>query len=78
MNIFLNLLFSKGMPRDLQNVWIWFFFQLKNSENMTTNLLDYPSWKQDINWKYIRHSEAAQDVFWESYVPSIYVLEKHF
>ena len=29
---------------------------------------------QDLNWTYIRHSEDVQDVFWTSYVRSIYVL----
>ena len=29
---------------------------------------------QDVNWTYIRRSEDVQDVFWTSYVRSIYVL----
>ena len=29
---------------------------------------------QDVNWTYIRRSENVQDVFWTSYVRSIYVL----
>ena len=28
---------------------------------------------QDVNWTYIRRSEGVQDVFWTSYVRSIYV-----
>ena len=31
-------------------------------------------WTQDVNWTYIRRSEDVQDVFWTSYVLSIYVL----
>ena len=30
-------------------------------------------WTQDVNWTYIRCSEDVQDVFWTSYVRSIYV-----
>ena len=30
-------------------------------------------WTQDVNWTYIRRSEDVQDVFWTSYVRSIYV-----
>ena len=33
-----------------------------------------PQWRQGVNWAYIRRSEDAQDVFWTSYVRSIYVL----
>ena len=29
---------------------------------------------QDVNWTYIRRSEDIQNVFWTSYVHSIYVL----
>ena len=29
---------------------------------------------QDVNWTYIRRSEDVLDVFWTSYVRSIYVL----
>ena len=29
---------------------------------------------QDVNWMYIRRLEDVQDVFWTSYVSSIYVL----
>ena len=29
---------------------------------------------QDINWTYIRRSEIVLDVFWTSYVRSIYIL----
>ena len=31
-------------------------------------------WAQDVNWTYIRRSEDAMDIFWTSYVRSIYVL----
>ena len=31
-------------------------------------------WTLDVNWTCIRRSEDFQDVFWTSYVPSIYVL----
>ena len=31
-------------------------------------------WTQDVNWTYIRRLEDIQDVFWTSYVRSIYVL----
>ena len=31
-------------------------------------------WTQDVNRTYIRRSEDVQDVFWTSYVRSIYVL----
>ena len=29
---------------------------------------------QDVNWTYIRRSEDIQDVFWTSYMRSVYVL----
>ena len=33
------------------------------------------SWSQDVNWMYVRRSEEdIQDVFWTSYLLSIYVL----
>ena len=31
-------------------------------------------WTQDVNWTYIRRSADVQDVFWKSYVRSIYIL----
>ena len=31
-------------------------------------------WTQNVNWTYLRRSEDVQDVFWTSYVRSIYVL----
>ena len=31
-------------------------------------------WTQGVNWTYIRPSEDVQDVFWSSYIRSIYVL----
>ena len=31
-------------------------------------------WTQDLNWTYISRSENVLDVFWTSYVSSIYVL----
>ena len=31
-------------------------------------------WTQDANWTYVRRSEDVLDVFWKSYVRSIYVL----
>ena len=34
----------------------------------------FASQTQDVNWTYIRPSEDAQDVFWTSYLRSIYVL----
>ena len=33
-----------------------------------------PTHTQDVNWTYIRRSEDVLDVFWTSYVRSIYVL----
>ena len=38
------------------------------------NLCVPTSWTQDTNWTYIRHSEHIKDVFWTSFVRSIYVL----
>ena len=35
--------------------------------------MEYPV-DTDVNWTYIRRSEAVQDVFWTSYVRWIYVL----
>ena len=40
----------------------------------SVNCLAISPWTQDVNWKYIRHSEDVQDVFWTSYVRSVYVL----
>ena len=31
-------------------------------------------WTQDVNWTYIRRSEDVKDVFWTSYIRSVYVL----
>ena len=36
--------------------------------------METPPSTQDVNWTYIRRSEDVQDVFWTSYVRSIYVL----
>ena len=38
------------------------------------NLFDHPPLTQDVNWTYIRRSEDVLDIFWTSYVHSIYVL----
>ena len=35
-----------------------------------------PPWTQDVNSMYIRRSEDVQDVWWTSYVRSIYVLSR--
>ena len=35
---------------------------------------DDTSWTQDVNWTYIRRSQDVHDVFWTSYVHSIYAL----
>ena len=37
-------------------------------------VLGFTPWTQGVNWTYIRRSEDAQDVFWTSYVRSIYAL----
>ena len=31
-------------------------------------------WTQNVKWMYMRRSEDVQDVFWMSYLPSIYVV----
>ena len=31
-------------------------------------------WAQDVNWTYVRLSEDVLDIFWTSYIHSIYVL----
>ena len=40
----------------------------------SVTLFQTTPWTQDVNWTYIRRSEDVQDVFWTSYVRSIYVL----
>ena len=39
-----------------------------------TEKMTLSAWAQDKNWTYIRRSEDIQNVFWTSYVPTVYVL----
>ena len=46
----------------------------QNIAKVESNILLVTPQTQDANWTYIRRSEDVQDVFWTSYVRSIYVL----
>ena len=45
------------------NFYIWNFCFVGNTQET-----------QDVNWRYIRLSEDVLDIFWTSYVGSIYAL----
>ena len=53
------------------------FLQLRSLQSGVEDFnyfLLYTPWAQDVNWTYIRRSEDILEVFWASYVRSIYVL----
>ena len=52
---------------------LWCLLLLLVGPGIIFLLLSTP-WAQDVNWTYIKRSEDVQDVFWTSYVRSIYVL----
>ena len=58
-------MFSEKIKFDLSD----FECYAQNQSNSCTIPVD-----TDVNWTYIRHSEDVLDVFWTSYVRSIYVL----
>ena len=41
---------------------------------LVSKILDQTPLTQDVNWMHIRRSEDIQNVFWTSYVRSIYTL----
>ena len=67
-----NLQLDKNAEKALRR-WIVNFSSAKVCTKWCYFLL-YTPWAQDVNWTYIRRSEDILEVFWTSYVRSIYVL----
>ena len=44
-----------------------------NNESKNIDLLIF-HWPQDVNWTYLKRSEDVLNIFWTSYVRSVYVL----
>ena len=56
---------------DLCNLFLTMNYEDITIMKMTKRLTPYT---QEVNWTYIRRSEDVLDVFWTSYVRSIYAL----
>ena len=58
-----NLVRSHSFTTSAKKVW-----------NLDPSAFHFVPSRQDVNWTYIRRSEDVLDLFWTSYVRSIYVL----